>query len=127
MKTRFDTYGKWITGNGELMFVRDMSTTHILNTMRMLIQKPSRTMSMLISDVEGCVCGSPCQIFPLAWEPDLDDVLKKSIYNITSMSADELKTYVRKTPLFQSFCDELSKRGVNVENIVDRLHDCEAF
>lgn len=127
MKTRFDVYGKWISAGGEIRNVSDMETDHIMNTMRMLMQKPSRIVSMLIKDMEGCVYGSPAEIFPLVWEPNIHSVLKQSINNVTSMSIDELKAYVKKTPLFQSMCDELSKRGVNVTNILSMLETCDSF
>jgi hypothetical protein len=127
MKTRFDVYGKWITACGEVRNVYDMDTDHIMNTMRMLIQKPSRTISMLIKDMEGCVYGSPFEIFPVAWEPDIRSVLKQSIHNVISMTLEQLKDYVKKTPLFQSMCDELGKRGVNVANILSILETCDAF
>ena len=97
MKTRFDNYGVWITAMGEVRKVSDMDTSHILNTMRMLIQKPSRTVGMLIHDVEH----SECCVFS-AWEPNFKATVEQSIYNITSMTMDELKSYVKRTPLFQS-------------------------
>lgn len=127
MKTRFDVYGKWITATGEVRNVSDMDTDHIMNTIRMLIQKPSRTVGMLVHDLEGCVYGSPLEIFPVAWEPDIHCVLKQSIHNVTSMSMDELKIYVKETPLFQSMCDELGRRGVNVSNILSILESCDSF
>lgn len=124
MKTRFDVYGKWITACGEVRNVSDMDTDHIMNTMRMLIQKPSRTISMLIHDVETCTFSA----MGIAWVPnDLNQVIKESVHNITSMSLDELKAYVKGTALFQSMCDELGKRGVNVTNILSILETCDAF
>lgn len=122
MKTRFDHYGVWITACGEVKKVSDMETSHILNTMRMLIQKSSRTVGMLIHDVENsevCVLST--------WEPNFKSTVKQSIRNITSMTVDELKAYVKKTPLFQSMCDELGRRGVNVKNILSILESCDSF
>lgn len=122
MKTRFDMYGQWISSYSEVRNVSDMDTDHILNTMRMLIQKPSRTISMLIRDIENSEVGT----FSV-WEPNLKATLKQSIHNVTSMSIDEVKAYVKKTPLFQSMCDELGKRGVNVTNILSIIESCDAF
>ena len=118
MKTRFCNYGLWITATGEVRNVSDMDTDHIFNTVRMLLQKPSRVINMLIKDMEDYANVSSFQIFPVAWEPDIDSVLKKSIHNVTSMTVKQLVNYVKKTPLFQSMCDELERRGVNVTNII---------
>ena len=122
MKTRFDNYGLWITTHGEITSVCNMDTSHIMNTMRMFIQKPSRTMSMLIKDIEG----SEVSVLS-AWEPNAKISLKQSLHNATSMTVDELKSYVKHTPLFQSMCDELGKRGVNVANILSVLETCDSF
>lgn len=124
MKTRFDIYGKWITACGEVRSVSDMETDHIMNTMRMLIQKPSRTISMLIHDIESC----NFMDMSIAWIPtNMDYVIKESIYNVTTMGLDDLKAYVKQTPLFKSMCDVLEKRGVNVTNILSILETCDSF
>ena len=122
MKTRFDNYGVWITACGEIKKVSDMDTTHILNTMRMLIQKPSRTVGMLIHAVENSECGTFS-----AWEPNFKVTVERSIHNITSMTADELKAYVKRTPLFQSMFSECVKRGVNMDNVLSILESCDSF
>lgn len=51
MKTRFDYSGVWITGVGEAVPVGNMETPHLLNTVRMLVQKPARTLSILVADL----------------------------------------------------------------------------
>lgn len=122
MKTRFDNYGVWITAMGEVKKVSDMDTSHILNTMRMLIQKPSRTVGMLIHDVEN---SEACILS--AWEPNFKATVEQSIHNITSMTMDELKSYIKRTPLFQSMCSEMAKRGVNVDNLMSILETCDSF
>lgn len=122
MKTRFDNYGVWVTATGEIRNVSDMDTSHILNTMRMLIQKPSRTIGMLIHDVENSEVSSLS-----VWEPNFKVTVKQSICNITSMTVDELKAYVKRTPLFQSMFSECVKRGVNMDNILSILETCDSF
>ena len=51
MKTRFDYSGVWITGVGEAVPVGNMETPHLLNTVRMLVQKPARTLSILVAGI----------------------------------------------------------------------------
>lgn len=51
MKTRFD--GKlWIGAFGLALEVKDMETAHLLNTVKMLVQKPARVQAMLVTDIE---------------------------------------------------------------------------
>lgn len=51
MKTRFD--GKlWIGAFGLAHEVKDMETAHLLNTVKMLVQKPARVQAMLVTDIE---------------------------------------------------------------------------
>lgn len=51
MKTRFD--GKlWIGAFGLAIEVKDMETAHLLNTVKMLVQKPARVQAMLVNDIE---------------------------------------------------------------------------
>lgn len=85
MKTRFDDKC-WITGNGEIIQISDMGTDHILNCLKMFIRKPDRTISMLIDDIENHPDTCPFQ----PWGNGLNDVVNKSINNITSMTKAEL-------------------------------------
>lgn len=119
MKTRFDCPGVWITGCGEVVSLKDMETPHLMNTVKMLIQKPDRTMAILIHDVENDSFSSR------VWTPFKDDDKAQSIHNITSMTGDELIRYAMETPLFKSMLDELQARGVNVDNIVMLYSDQE--
>ena len=59
MKTRFDIPNVWITAAGEVISVQNMETPHLLNTVKMLIQKPSRVLSMLIVDIENATFADP--------------------------------------------------------------------
>lgn len=123
MKTRFDVYGQWISAYGEVLNVSEMETTHILNVLRMLIQKPSRTLSMLITDIEANSQSGPLTV----WVPDRERIVSESISNVTSLSTDELKEFAKQSTLFRSMCDELCKRGVNVSNMLSILEGCDPF
>lgn len=111
MKTRFDIPNIWIAAGGEVIAVQNMETPHLMNTVKMLIQKPSRVLSMLITDIENAAFTDP------VWT--VKNVHRKeSLSNVTSLSADELIEYVQETPLFRSMIAELQARGVNTDNVV---------
>lgn len=113
MKTRFDDNKIWLTTNNAFSIV-DMETDHLINTLKMFATKPSRVMSMLVYDIEH----NPTTI--TAWSPlgDDNEIIEKSIYNATSMSADELTAYALNSPLGIAMTDELRRRGVNVDNVI---------
>lgn len=116
MKTRFD--GKlWIGAFGLALEVKDMETAHLLNTVKMLVQKPARVQAMLVTDIEE------------AWTPNGsgEDIRKKSLHNATSLSSEELVQYVTGTPLFKAMMEELEARGVNTENIMELYTKDAAF
>lgn len=49
MNTRFD--GRlWIGALGVTFKVKEMETRHLLNTVKMLLQKPARVQTMLVAD-----------------------------------------------------------------------------
>lgn len=121
MKTRFDHPGIWITGAGEVVSVGSMETPHLLNTVRMLIQKPARTLSILVSDIERA------NISDSVWTPFNTDDRRQSIKNVTSLSDAEIVEYVQATPLFKSMIEELQERGVNTKNILNLYSCSEAF
>ena len=107
MKTRFDYSGVWITGVGEAVPVGSMETPHLLNTVRMLVQKPARTLSILVADIEHATFSDT------VWTP----------LNIDA----ELVEYVQSTPLFKSMIEELQERGVNTKNVLNLYSSSEAF
>lgn len=111
MRTRFDIPNVWITAGGEAVTVHSMETPHLMNTVKMLIQKPSRVLSMLISDIENAMYDNSI------WTVDKRNS-RLSLNNVTSLSADELVKYVQETPLFCSMIAELQARGVNTDNVV---------
>lgn len=122
MKTRFD--GKiWIMAFGVAVEVEKMETAHLLNTVKMLVQKPARVQAMLVDDIERATFADPT-----VWTPTGEgDTRKLSLRNVTSLSADELTTYVTGTPLFKAMLEELETRGINTENIMQLYTKDEAF
>lgn len=122
MKTRFD--GKiWVMAYGVAIEVEEMETAHLLNTVKMLVQKPARVQAMLVDDIERATFADPT-----VWTPTGEgDTRKLSLRNVTSLSADELTTYVTGTPLFKAMLEELETRGINTENIMQLYTKDEAF
>lgn len=121
MKTRFDCEGVWITGFGQVLSVSEMETAHLLNTVRMLIQKPARTLSMLISDIESA------SFSETVWTAHNVVDKKQSLQNVTSLSDTELTEYAVNSPLFKSMIEELKSRGVNTDNLVKLYTTAESF
>lgn len=122
MKTRFD--GKiWVMAYGVAIEVKEMETAHLLNTVKMLVQKPARVQAMLVDDIERATFADPT-----VWTPTGEgDTRKLSLRNVTSLSADELTTYVTGTPLFKAMLEELETRGIKTENIMQLYTKDEAF
>lgn len=122
MKTRFD--GKiWVMAYGVAIEVKEMETAHLLNTVKMLVQKLARVQAMLVDDIERATFADPT-----VWTPTGEgDTRKLSLRNVTSLSADELTTYVTGTPLFKAMLEELETRGINTENIMQLYTKDEAF
>lgn len=111
MKTRFDIKGIWINRCGVPLSVEEMETAHILNCIKMMVQKPTTTLAMLIQDIESAA-------FADVWTADSDKCCRESLHNVTSLSAEELVEYIKGTPLVKSMLAELQDRGVNTENIL---------
>lgn len=108
MNTRFDGQ-LWIGAFGVALEVKEMETGHLLNTVKMLLQKPARVQAMLVADIENATFAEP-----QAWTANRkEDIRKVSVHNITSLSAEELV--------------ELEARGVNTENIMQLYTMDEAF
>lgn len=123
MKTRFD--GKlWIGAFGVVFEVKKMETAHLLNVVKMLVQKPARVQAMLVDDIEDATFEEQ-----EAWTPsgNEEDIRKKSLHNATSLSSEELIQYVTSTTLFKTLLDELEARGVNTENIMQLYTKDTAF
>lgn len=123
MKTRFD--GKlWIGAFGLVLEVKEMETAHLLNVVKMLVQKPARVQAMLVKDIEDATFEEQ-----EAWTPSGNEegIRKKSLHNATSLSSEELIQYVTSTTLFKALLDELEARGVNTENIMQLYTKDTAF
>lgn len=122
MNTRFDGQ-RWIGALGIVFEVKEMETKHLLNTVKMLLQKPNLVQAMLVTDIESATFAEP-----QVWTANRkEDIRKVSIHNITSLSSAELVEYVKGTPLFKAMLEELQTRGVNTENIVQLYTTDEAF
>lgn len=119
MKTRFDYPDVWITAFGEAIPVGNMETAHLMNTVKMLIQKPQRTMNMLINDIEHATFSET------VWTARNVCDKVQSLQNVTSMSAAELVEYAVNTPLYKSMIEELRSRGVNIDNITKMYTEME--
>lgn len=112
MKTRFDETKYWLTAGGEAIRLCDMETSHLLNTVKMLLQKPTRTQAMLVIDIERNSRDAA------VWVPNPQDPRILSIHNVTSLTAEELVDYVKSTPLYAAMLSELETRGVNTDNTI---------
>lgn len=114
IKTRFDETERWVTGYGEIKDIEDMDTDHIINTLKMFMNKPLFVQSMIIKDIE-------CKA-KMIWNSSKDDsALTNSLNNITSMTLDQTRDYVIATPLCLSMRDELVKRGVNTNQLLKNI------
>lgn len=124
MVTRFDEAQYWRTARGEVLLISEMETSHLMNTLRMFIRKPYFIASMLIADIEA---NAQNTVNSSVWMPDVvcqPNVKKDSIYNVTSMTDQQLTDYVFSTPLVCAMEQELNNRGVNVENMMQLwLHE----
>lgn len=107
MKTRFDETKYWITTGGEAIRLCDMETSHLLNTVKMLLQKPTRTQAMLVIDIERNSRDAA------VWVPNPQDPRILSIHNVTSLTAEELVDYVKSTPLYGSVGDAFGTYDVD--------------
>jgi len=113
MKTRFDGT-VWVTGFGVAFDIKEMETSHLLNTVKMLVRKPARVVAMLVSDIEKASFETN------VWTTGkVEDSRKQSLRNVTGLSGEELVKYVVGTPLFTAMLEELDARGVNTENIME--------
>lgn len=105
------------------MDIKEMDTAHLLNTVKMLVQKPARVQAMLMDDIESTVFADTSVWSPVSQE----DNRKQSINNVTSLSTEEITKYVMGTTLFKAMLSELEARGVNTENILHLYTEDAAF
>lgn len=118
MHTRFDNATVWVTADHRHLNIKDMETSHLMNTYRMFIRKPYTVLSMLIKDFED----APTNYSSGAWSPDTDqndDIVKVSIFTATSMTLEQLTEYATNSPLGRAIFMELANRGVNISAMVE--------
>lgn len=120
MNTRFDNSKSWKSADGRVTDIRDMETSHIMNTIRMFIRKPHTIMSMIVKDFDQYEDDQPFSNGP--WFPELNDFNRKSakqesMHAVTSMSHMQLIEYALHSLLVCAMRDELAARGVNVDNL----------
>ena len=96
MKTRFDRSDRWCTSKNESTLIKEMDTAHLMNTVKMLVQKPDRSLSMLIADIESANYAESVWTVHNTYYDDR----KLSLHNVTSLSTEELVSYVMGTPSF---------------------------
>lgn len=106
MRTRFDDCVYWVTRNGNKGRIVDMSTSHLMNTVRMLVNKPEMIVSMVVSDIETY---------------DISGLKREYINEITSVGREEVVSWIKSTPLFLCMYNELLSRGVNVNNMLNEF------
>lgn len=106
IKTRFDNSEVWETRN-ESYEISEMETSHIINLLRMFKTKPTVVMNILLDSVDDAS-------FSFSKRKS-----KEAIYEITSMSEEELIEVAMNSVLVAALCDQLEERGVNVENILN--------
>lgn len=122
MKTRFDGT-LWIGAGGCVFHPEEMETDHLLNTVKMLKSKPHITVNMIVRDVEA----SPdcCPFTPFG--NGHADLVKASLFNITSMTPEQVAEYALNSNLGRALKAELIRRGVNVENYLSMVEAPETL
>ena len=102
----------------------EMETDHLLNTVKMLKNRPAVIISMVVRDVEA----SPdCTPFTPFGADSHTELVKKSLFNLTSMTPEEVSAYALNSPLGTTMKNELIKRGVNVENFLNMVESPETL
>lgn len=123
MKTRFDG-SVWIGAGGMAFAPAEMETDHLLNTVKMLKNRPAVIISMVVRDVEASPDYTPFTPFGADSHAEL---VKKSLFNLTSMTPEEVSAYALNSPLGITMKNELIKRGVNVENFLNMVESPETL
>lgn len=108
IKTRFDNSEVWETKQ-EAYEISEMETSHIINLLRMFRTKPMVILNILLDSVE-----ESCFAFS-------KNKNKAAVHEITSMSEEELIDVAMNSVLVAALCDQLEKRGVNVDNVLNNL------
>lgn len=106
MKTRFDGT-LWIGAGGQAFRPAEMGTDHLLNTVKMLKNRPGVVIAMVVRDIEATPDCCPFDPFGGGHS----ELVKQSLFNITSLSPKA----------------ELLSRGVNVENYLSMIEGPETL
>lgn len=113
MKTRFDGT-LWIGAGGQAFRPAEMGTDHLLNTVKMLKNRPGVVIAMVVRDIEATPDCCPFDPFGGGHS----ELVKQSLFNITSLSPEQVSDYALNSPLGMAMKAELLSRGVNVENLI---------
>jgi len=108
MKTRFDDNKVWHVGTKSYV-IETMETAHLMNLLKMFEEKPYRTMRMIVEDIEQN------EVFAYGKRAESKT---ESLWNATSMTAEELIDFALNSPLAMAVSAELMTRGVNLENVM---------
>lgn len=122
MKTRFDGT-VWIGAGGTAFLPAEMDTDHLLNTLKMLKNRPAVVVTMVVRDIESNPDCCPFDPFGNCH----GDVVKQSLFNITSMTPEQVSVYALNSTLGTAMKAELISRGVNVENYLSMIETPETL
>lgn len=122
MKTRFDGT-VWIGAGGTAFLPAEMDTDHLLNTLKMLKNRPAVVVTMVVRDIESTPDCCPFDPFGNCH----GDVVKQSLFNITSMTPEQVSVYALNSTLGTAMKAELISRGVNVENYLSMVETPETL
>ena len=122
MKTRFDGT-VWIGAGGTAFLPAEMDTDHLLNTLKMLKNRPAVVVTMVVRDIESTPDCCPFDPFGNCH----GDVVKQSLFNITSMTPEQVSAYALNSTLGTAMKAELISRGVNVENCLSMIETPETL
>lgn len=122
MKTRFDGT-VWIGAGGTAFLPAEMDTDHLLNTLKMLKNRLAVVVTMVVRDIESTPDCCPFDPFGNCH----GDVVKQSLFNITSMTPEQVSAYALNSTLGTAMKAELISRGVNVENYLSMIETPETL
>ena len=122
VKTRFDG-NSWIGAGGQVFSPVEMGTDHLLNTVKMLKNRPAVVVAMVVQDIEASPDCSPFDPFGVGHS----GLVKQSLFNITSMTPEQISEYALNSHLGTALKAELRSRGVNVDNYLSMIEEPEAL
>ena len=122
MKTRFEG-NLWIGAGGQAFRPMEMETDHLLNTVKMLKNRPAVVVAMVVRDIVAAPDCCPFDPFGVGHS----GMVKQSLFNITSMTPEQISAYALNSPLGMALKAELLSRGVNVENYLSMIETPEAL